>query len=135
MSIARPWTSQIGQEQPFAISAPWTFERLLRSEIGHTAGSTIHPARSSPATELVANHAGSRVSILPESSQAPTDRGRMLIAMDAVRPALVVELAPAFDDHLGLGAAAEPLAIQQLVAQLAVEALDEAVLPRTAPVQ
>ena len=50
--------------------------------------------------------------------------------MSAMRPTLVVELSPALDEHLGLGAAAEPFAIEQLVAQLAVEAFDEAVLSR-----
>ena len=52
--------------------------------------------------------------------------------MGAVRPLLVVELSPAFDQHLRLGAAAKPFPVQQLVAQLAVEAFDEAVLPRAA---
>lgn len=52
--------------------------------------------------------------------------------MCAMGPALVVELPPTFDEHLGLSAAAEPLPVQQFVTQLAVEALDEAVLPRTA---
>ena len=52
--------------------------------------------------------------------------------MCAVRPALVVELPPALDQHLGLGPAAEPFAVEQLLAQFAVEALHEAVLPRTA---
>jgi hypothetical protein len=52
--------------------------------------------------------------------------------MCAMGPALVIELPPAFDEHLGLGAAAEPFPVQQFVAKLAVEALDEPVLPRTA---
>lgn len=52
--------------------------------------------------------------------------------MCAVRLLLVVELPPAFDQHLRLGAAPEPFAVEQLVAQFAVEALDEAVLPGTA---
>lgn len=50
--------------------------------------------------------------------------------MSAVQPLLVVELPPAFDQHLCLGAAAQPLAVKHLVPQLAVEALDESVLPR-----
>ena len=52
--------------------------------------------------------------------------------MGAVRPLLVVEPPPAFDEELGLGTTAEPIAIEQFVARLAVEALDEAVLPRAA---
>ena len=52
--------------------------------------------------------------------------------MGAVQPALAIGLAPVLDEHLRLDAAAEPLAIQQLVPQLAIEAFDEAVLPRTA---
>src|SRR5688572_9639584 len=44
----------------------------------------------------------------------------------------VVELPPALDQHLRLGPAAEPFAVEQLIAQLAVEAFDEAVLPRAA---
>lgn len=52
--------------------------------------------------------------------------------MCAMGPALVVELPPAFDEHLGLGATAEPFPVQQFVTQLAVEALDEPVLQRTA---
>ena len=47
--------------------------------------------------------------------------------MCTMGPALVVEQPPAFDEHLGLGAAVEPLPVQQFVTQLAVEALDEAV--------
>lgn len=31
--------------------------------------------------------------------------------MSALGPALVIELAPAFDEHFGLGAAAEPFAV------------------------
>lgn len=41
-------------------------------------------------------------------------------------------LPPAFDQDLRLGAAAEPLSVEQLVPQLAVKALDESVLPRAA---
>ena len=52
--------------------------------------------------------------------------------MSAMRPPLVEKLAPLLDEHLGFGTAAEPLAIQQLVAQLAVETFNEAVLPRAA---
>src|SRR5690606_40180644 len=39
------------------------------------------------------------------------------------------ELPPAFDQHLRFGAAAEPFPVQKLVLKLAVEALDEPVLP------
>jgi len=49
--------------------------------------------------------------------------------MGAVRPLLVVELPPAFDQHLRFGAAEEPFPVQKLVPKLAVEALDEPVLP------
>lgn len=51
-----------------------------------------------------------------------------------MEPPLVVELPPAFDEHLGLGpgAAAEPFAVEPFVAQLTVEASDQPVLPRTA---
>ena len=52
--------------------------------------------------------------------------------MSAMGPALVVKLSPAFDEYLGSGPAAESFAIQQFIAQLAVEALDESVSPRTA---
>lgn len=45
--------------------------------------------------------------------------------MSAMRPPFVVELAPLLDEHPGFGAAAKPFAIQQLVAQFAVEAFDE----------
>ncbi len=44
-----------------------------------------------------------------------------------MRPALVVELSPAFDEYFGLGAAAEPVAVQSFVEQLAVEAFHELV--------
>lgn len=52
--------------------------------------------------------------------------------MCAMSPSLVVKLAPLLDERPGFGAAAEPFAIQQRVAQLAIEAFDEAVLPRAA---
>lgn len=52
--------------------------------------------------------------------------------MRATGPALVVELPPAFNVHLRLGATAEPFPVQQFVTQLAIEALEEPVLPRTA---
>src|SRR6516165_5210362 len=40
---------------------------------------------------------------------------------------------PALDDDLGLAESVEDFAVEQLVAQAGVEALDVAVLPRTAP--
>lgn len=46
-----------------------------------------------------------------------------------MRPALVVELAPRLNQHLGFGQRVEPFPVEQFIAQLAVEALDEAVLP------
>lgn len=52
--------------------------------------------------------------------------------MGAMRPSRVVKLPPLLDEHLGFLVAAEPLAIQQFVAELAIEAFDEAVLPRAA---
>ena len=44
----------------------------------------------------------------------------------------VVVAPPCFDQHLGLGEAVEDLAVEQLVAKRAVEALAVAVLPRRA---
>jgi hypothetical protein len=52
--------------------------------------------------------------------------------MRTVLSLLVVELAPALDQDARFRSAAEPLAVEQLVAQLAVEVLDDAVLPRAA---
>ena len=46
----------------------------------------------------------------------------------AVRPDLVVVLAPSLDGCLGLMQVLEPLLVQALVPELAVEALDVAVL-------
>jgi len=43
--------------------------------------------------------------------------------------ALVVEQGPSFDQHLGLGQRAEPFPVERLVAQQAVEAIDEVFLP------
>ncbi len=58
----------------------------------------------------VTNQAVSFASILSESGQARrTVAGG--VAMSAVGPALVIELPPAFDEHLGLGAAADPFAV------------------------
>lgn len=49
--------------------------------------------------------------------------------MRAMGPALVVELPPAFDEHFGLGAAAEPFPVQQFVARPAVKALERPLEP------
>ena len=49
-----------------------------------------------------------------------------------MRAHAVVVLAPALDQHSCLGDRVEDLAVQQLVTQLAVEALHVAVLPGTA---
>lgn len=62
----------------------------------------------------------------------PANGRRGFVVMGAVRPLLVVELPPAFDQRIRLGTAAEPLPVQQLVSQLAVEAFDESDLPRAA---
>jgi hypothetical protein len=50
-----------------------------------------------------------------------------------VRPDRVVVASPALDDDLGLAQSVEDLAVEQLIAKAGVEALDVAVLPRTAP--
>jgi len=50
-----------------------------------------------------------------------------------VGPDRVVVASPALDDDLGLAQTVEDLAIEQLIAKAGVEALDVAVLPRTAP--
>ena len=44
----------------------------------------------------------------------------------------VVVASPALDDDLGLAQTVEDLAVEQLIAKAGVEALDVAVLPRTA---
>src|ERR671910_952254 len=51
------------------------------------------------------------------------------VAEGRVRPDRIVVPAPALDDDLGLLERIEDLAVEQLVAELRVEALDEAVLP------
>ena len=48
--------------------------------------------------------------------------------MRTVRPELVVVSPPSFDEHLGLLQRVENLSIHQLISELAVEALIEAVL-------
>jgi hypothetical protein len=50
-----------------------------------------------------------------------------------VRPLGVVVTPPALDDDFGLGKRVKDLSIKQFVAKPGVEALDEAVLLRTAP--
>src|SRR2546423_10164857 len=49
-----------------------------------------------------------------------------------MRPDRVVVASPALDDDLGLAQRVEDLAVEQLIAKAGVEALDVAVLPRTA---
>ena len=46
---------------------------------------------------------------------------------------MIVVASPALDDDLGLAQSIEDLAVEQLIAKASVEALDVAVLPRTAP--
>ena len=50
-----------------------------------------------------------------------------------MRPDRIVMALPAFDDDLSFSEGVEDLAIEQLIAKAGVEALDVAVLPRTAP--
>lgn len=50
--------------------------------------------------------------------------------MRAVGLALVVELLQASEEHLRFGAVAEPFSVRQFAMQLAVDALEESVLPR-----
>jgi hypothetical protein len=50
-----------------------------------------------------------------------------------VRPDRVVVAPPALDDDLGLAESLEDFAVEQLIAQASVEALDVAVLPGGAP--
>src|SRR5919201_3091243 len=49
-----------------------------------------------------------------------------------MRPDRIVMAPPAFDDDLSFSEGVEDLAIEQLIAKAGVEALDVAVLPRTA---
>jgi len=50
-----------------------------------------------------------------------------------VRPDRVVVAPPVLDDDLGLAQGVEDFTVERLVAEASVEALDVAVLPRTAP--
>jgi hypothetical protein len=50
-----------------------------------------------------------------------------------MRPDRIVMAPPTFDDDLSFAEGVEALAIEQLIAKAGVEALDVAVLPRTAP--
>ena len=59
-------------------------------------------------------------------------RRRRLVAEARVRALCIVVLAPALDDDPRLGEAVEHLPVQQLVAELGVEALAVAVLPGAA---
>src|SRR5262245_29558879 len=58
--------------------------------------------------------------------------GRRPVSKAAVRPPGVVLPAPLLDEDTRLAQVGEPLAIEALAAQRAVEALDAAVLPRLA---
>ena len=58
--------------------------------------------------------------------------GRRSIPKGGMRAQVVVELPPALDDSPGFSQIPEPLAVQAFVAQLPVEALHEAVVPRLA---
>ncbi len=49
-----------------------------------------------------------------------------------MRPFVVVELAPPFNDDLGLTGREKPLPVQTFAAELVMEAFQEAVLPRLA---
>src|SRR5918993_5991054 len=59
-------------------------------------------------------------------------RRRGAVTERSMRAHRVVVAPPALDHHLGLAQAVEDLAVEQLVAEPGVEALDEAVLPSTA---
>ena len=56
-----------------------------------------------------------------------------LVAERGMRPNRIVMASPALNDDLGLAQSVEDLAAEQLIAKAGVEALDVAVLPRTAP--
>src|SRR6516164_10772057 len=58
---------------------------------------------------------------------------RRFVAPGSVRPLGVVVTPPALDDDPGLGKRVDDLSIEQFIAKPGVEALDEAVLPGTAP--
>ena len=51
------------------------------------------------------------------------------IAKGAVRPAMVVELAPLLDQHPGFAQIPEPFPVQAFIPQLSVKALNESVVP------
>ena len=57
------------------------------------------------------------------------ERDRREIAEARMRPHRIEVLPPRFDQHLRLGARAEPFEAQALVAELAVEAFRRAILP------
>src|SRR5688572_24305390 len=57
------------------------------------------------------------------------ERIRREIAQARMRAHVIVVLSPGLDDHLRLGPRAEPFEAQALVAELAVEALRDAILP------
>ena len=90
-------------------------------------------------SHLLRNHG-----VAPDGSliwpEPPQGRGQMsrgdrfwgwgLVAQGCVRTDGVVVLPPSFDQHLGLSEIVEQLHVQQLVAELAIEALVIAILPR-----
>jgi len=57
---------------------------------------------------------------------------RRQVAQCAVRPSVVIELTPRLDYSPRFAQIAEPLQIQALITQLAIEALHEIVVPRFA---
>src|SRR5215475_12823426 len=72
----------------------------------------------------------------PQAYPRPLDyplAGWRLVSERCVRPDHVVVPPPALDDDLGLAESVEDFAVEQLVAQASVEALDVAVLPRATP--
>src|SRR5215472_1318412 len=59
-------------------------------------------------------------------------RGRCAVAYRSMRPDSIVVPSPTLDDDLGFAQRIEDLAVEKLVAQACIEALDKAVLPRAA---
>ncbi|MBO7753006.1 hypothetical protein J6366_20240, partial [Burkholderia pseudomallei] len=59
---------------------------------------------------------------------------RRLIATRAAGPALVVELPPAFDGHVGLGVAAKPFAVQLCDSQTSFHFLEDRFFGASEPV-
>jgi hypothetical protein len=89
--------------------------------------------------ETVAQWAGARRPHIPQRP-GPLLDGELIVLLEPrtrwrqlaqarVWAHLVEVASPALDDHLGLGARAEPFQAQALVAELAVEALSDAIPP------